>query len=238
MSATRPVSSSASHARHMPVSRAARLHADRSGKFFFERQCPYQWHTDGRFSRRCALARRGQSTRAPRPNRSSFGRRGCRGESGAEPADGPEPRRQDAPEPNVGRIGAPAGDGMFWERLSPVLWRPSLPKTGPSRSKSSTSSDGVTALRHLAADLLEMQVHRLGVGIRQDQGRAGIAMRADGAIHGTVWPFANQLRCCRLPGHAVAEPGDAFGPRRWAFSAPAARSWQKAPASGPWTWPR
>jgi hypothetical protein len=35
MSATRPGSSSASHPRHMPVSRAARLNADRSGKFSY-----------------------------------------------------------------------------------------------------------------------------------------------------------------------------------------------------------
>jgi hypothetical protein len=34
MSATRPASSSASHARHLRVSRAARLHADCSREFF------------------------------------------------------------------------------------------------------------------------------------------------------------------------------------------------------------
>jgi hypothetical protein len=38
MSATRPVSSSASNARHMPDSRAVRLHADRSGKFSFAQE--------------------------------------------------------------------------------------------------------------------------------------------------------------------------------------------------------
>jgi hypothetical protein len=48
--------------------------------------------------------------------------------------------------------------------------------------------DGVTALRYLAADLLEVQVHRLRVGIRQDQGRTDVAMRADGAEY--VGPFA------------------------------------------------
>src|SRR5271166_3572747 len=48
--------------------------------------------------------------------------------------------------------------------------------------------DGVTALRHLAADFLEMQIHRLGVGIRQDQSRADIATRTDGAEN--VGPFA------------------------------------------------
>ena len=46
----------------------------------------------------------------------------------------------------------------------------------------------MTALRHLAADLLEMQIHRLRVGIRQDQGRTDIAMRANSAKY--VGPFA------------------------------------------------
>ena len=48
-------------------------------------------------------------------------------------------------------------------------------------SGSIEEEDGVTALRHLAADLLEMQVHRLGVSMRQDQGRAEIPKRTDGA---------------------------------------------------------
>ena len=48
-------------------------------------------------------------------------------------------------------------------------------------SGSIEEEDGVTALRYLAADLLEVQVHRLRVGIRQDQGRTDVAMRADGA---------------------------------------------------------
>ena len=45
----------------------------------------------------------------------------------------------------------------------------------------------MTAVRHLAADLLEMQVHRLGVGIRQHQSHANIATRADSAEY--VGPF-------------------------------------------------
>ncbi len=62
------------------------------------------------------------------------------------------------------------------------------------------------------------------------------------AIHGTVSPFANQLRSCRLPMwsepwfrsscRAVAEPGDAFGPSRGASSGPAALSLQKRPFQG------
>ena len=50
----------------------------------------------------------------------------------------------------------------------------------------------MTALRYLAADLLEVQVHRLRVGIRQDQGRTDVAMRADGAEY--VGPFAALMR--------------------------------------------
>jgi hypothetical protein len=107
----------------------------------------------------------------------------------------------------------------------------------PSRSKSSTSSDGTTTLRHLAADLLEMQVHRLGVGIRTTA--APVSRRGRTAPSAArSWPFANQRRCCRLPGHAVGEPGDGFGPPRRALSRPAARSLQKAPDSASWTWPR
>ena len=48
-------------------------------------------------------------------------------------------------------------------------------------SGSIEEEDGVTALRHLAADLLEMQVHRLRIGTGQDQGCTDIAMRADSA---------------------------------------------------------
>ena len=55
-------------------------------------------------------------------------------------------------------------------------------------SGSIEEQNGMAALRHLAADLLEMQIHRLGVGIRQDQGRTDIAMRADRAEY--VGPFA------------------------------------------------
>ncbi|MDQ6869980.1 MAG: hypothetical protein M3178_17095 [Pseudomonadota bacterium] len=58
--------------------------------------------------------------------------------------------------------------------FSPVLWGPSLPKTGTIEEQYR-----VTALRRLAAALLERQVHRLGGGIRQN--RAGIATRADSA---------------------------------------------------------
>src|SRR3984893_11265450 len=54
-------------------------------------------------------------------------------------------------------------------------------------SGSIEEKDGVTALRHPAANFLEMQVHRLRVGIRQDQGRTDIAMRADSAKY--VGPF-------------------------------------------------
>jgi hypothetical protein len=58
----------------------------------------------------------------------------------------------------------------------------------PSDAIRLEEEDGVTALRYLAADLLEVQVHRLRVGIRQDQGRTDVAMRADGAEY--VGPFA------------------------------------------------
>ncbi len=61
-----------------------------------------------------------------------------------------------------------------------VFWDPQLAaRLMPSGSIK--EQDGVTALRHLAADLLEMQVHRVGIGIRQDQGRADIAARTDSA---------------------------------------------------------
>jgi hypothetical protein len=76
-----------------------------------------------------------------------------------------------------GRIGRQLEQtDIAWTRgFSPVLWRPSL-QTG-----SIEEQYGVTVLRRLAAELLDRQVHRLGGGIRQDQGPAGIATRADGA---------------------------------------------------------
>ena len=41
--------------------------------------------------------------------------------------------------------------------------------------------DGMRASRHMAADLNQMQVHRLGIGLRQDKGCAGAARRTDRA---------------------------------------------------------
>ena len=41
--------------------------------------------------------------------------------------------------------------------------------------------NGMGAWRDGAGDLGEVQVHRLGVGVRQDQGGAGGARGADGA---------------------------------------------------------
>jgi hypothetical protein len=48
---------------------------------------------------------------------------------------------------------------------------------------------GVAALCHLAADLLKMQVHRLGVGIRQDQGHAETPTRTHGAEYVGIHPL-------------------------------------------------
>ena len=59
--------------------------------------------------------------------------------------------------------------------------------------------DSVTALRHLAADLFKMVVHRLGVGARQQQGRAGIAARAASA--GYAGPLAALIA---RPGRTAA----------------------------------
>jgi hypothetical protein len=65
---------------------------------------------------------------------------------------------------------------------------------------------------------------------------------AQDAIHGTVWPFANQLRYCRLPmwsepwfrssGHAVAEPDDGFGPRPPCAFWPGSTHCKKPPLQG------
>ena len=62
-----------------------------------------------------------------------------------------------------------------------VLWDPQL-AAYLMPSGSVKEQDGVTAGRHLAADLLEMQVHRFGIGIRQDQSRADIATRTEAQI--------------------------------------------------------
>jgi hypothetical protein len=87
----------------------------------------------------------------------------------------------------------------------------------PSRSKSSTSSDGTTTLRHLAADLLEMQVHRLGVGIRTTA--APVSRR------GRTAPSAARSALC--------EPAPLLPPPRpcgWG-----ARRWLRPPAPGPFS---
>jgi hypothetical protein len=68
-----------------------------------------------------------------------------------------------------------------------IAWDPQ-PFASLVPSGSIEEQHGVTALRHLVADLLEMQVHRLGVGIRQHQSRADLATRADSAEY--VGPFA------------------------------------------------
>ena len=59
----------------------------------------------------------------------------------------------------------------------------------------------MTALHHLAADLLEMQVQRLNVGIRQRQSRADIATRADSAEY--VGPFAALIALRGWPAAAL-----------------------------------
>jgi len=79
----------------------------------------------------------------------------------------------------LGRIGRQLEEAdIAWD---PQLFASLVP------SGSVEEQDGVTVLRHLAADFLEMQVHRLGVGIRQHQSRADIATRADSAEY--VGPF-------------------------------------------------
>ena len=55
--------------------------------------------------------------------------------------------------------------------------------TGPIEEQ-----DGVTALRHLATDLIEMQVHRVGIGIRQNQCRADLATRTNSPEYGGPLP--------------------------------------------------
>jgi hypothetical protein len=95
--------------------------------------------------------------------------------------------------------------------FSSVLWRPSLPKTGSIEEQvfdklgrhDYLASPGGRSSRDAGSSLGRRH---------KDHGRAGIATRADGAIRGTVWPFANQRRFCRLPGHAAGEPADGFGP--------------------------
>jgi len=102
--------------------------------------------------------------------------------------------------------------------FSSVLWRPSLPKTGSIEEQ---VFDKLGRHDYLASPCgRSSRDAGSSLGRRhKDHGRAGIATRADGAIRGTVWPFANQRRCCRLPGHAVGEPGDGFGPRAGPFLA-------------------
>jgi hypothetical protein len=82
-------------------------------------------------------------------------------------------------------------------------------------SGSIKEQDGVTALRHLGADLLEMQVHRLGVGIRQHQSRADIATRADSAeyvgpfaalIARRWWPATGSAQTCKIAISGDASP--------------------------------
>ncbi len=81
-----------------------------------------------------------------------------------------------------------------------VFWDPQLAAC-LMPSGSVKEQDGVTAGRHLAADLLEMQVHRFG--IRQDQSRADIATRTDSAEY--VGPLTT-LVARRRPGGCRARP--------------------------------
>ena len=58
--------------------------------------------------------------------------------------------------------------------------------------------DGMRASRDMAADLNQMQVHRLGIGLRQDEGCAGAARRTDRAED--VGPVIALIARRRRPG--------------------------------------
>jgi hypothetical protein len=58
--------------------------------------------------------------------------------------------------------------------------------------------DGMRASRDMAADLNQMQVHRLGIGLRQDKGCAGAARRTDRAED--VGPVIALIARRRRPG--------------------------------------
>lgn len=88
-----------------------------------------------------------------------------------------------------------------------VFWDPQLAAC-LMPSGSVKEQDGVTAGRHLAADLLEMQVHRFGIGIRQDQSRADIATRTDSAEY--VGPLTTLVA---RRGRAAAALGPNAGQR-------------------------
>src|SRR6201993_5219438 len=89
-----------------------------------------------------------------------------------------------------------------------IVWDPQL-AARPVPSGAIEKKNGMTALRHLAADLFKMQIHRLRIGIRQDQSRARIAMRADGAEN--ISPFAALIARCR---RAVSAPVRAAAPSK------------------------
>jgi hypothetical protein len=76
------------------------------------------------------------------------------------------------------------------------LTPPRLVPSGPVEEQVFDKLRRRDGLRRLAADILEMQVHRLGVGIRQDQGRAGIATRAAAV---KLEPSAGHSSLFRLP---------------------------------------
>jgi hypothetical protein len=78
--------------------------------------------------------------------------------------------------------------GIGWQVKQADVFRDPQLSARLMPSGSIEEEDGVTALRHLAADLFKMQIHRLRIGIRQDQGRPYIAMRADSAKY--IGPFA------------------------------------------------
>jgi len=94
-----------------------------------------------------------------------------------------------------GRIGR-------WMKEADVFWDPQLAAC-LMPSGSVKEQDGVTAGRHLAADLLKMQVHRFGIGIRQDQSRADIATRTDSAEYvGPLTTLVARRGRARLPRSA------------------------------------
>jgi hypothetical protein len=69
-----------------------------------------------------------------------------------------------------------------------------LPKTRPVEEQVFDKLRRRDGLRRLAADILEMQLHRLSVGIRQDQSRAAIATRAAGGEWRPPPAHSNRLR--------------------------------------------
>jgi hypothetical protein len=160
---------------HLRVSRSARLQADRSRKFSYAQE---GGPVPAALGYGCSVALDGVAIEATR-----FGS-AAKAFHAAQHASTKTGMAFEDAVAEVSPAREPPDARLFARLVASELAKDRFHRGASLRQARTARLFCVTTLRHLTDDLLETQVHCLGVGIRQD--RAGIAPQADGAVRATV----------------------------------------------------